>query len=220
MPLRRFGEKLKTSLHHLSPKSKKTDEAPAGDDLSPCSLPASSAAAEPETKLLSPSPVAPEQQHCTKEPCTGSGKAHEAAGGVFAAPKALEKQQPAAAAVTKAEPEQLPPPAANCCMQAAADAAASPTRSATPTYGEHEEIFPTMYYLVDQDSNKTEPNYALRLSGNGEPGVDREAVSIPGDYVERVTVTVNSKNETADVCVDLLEGGQLYDKIRLQFRRN
>lgn len=118
--------------------------------------------------------------------------------------------------------------------------------------------------------------YSLRLRGDSNADLEKESVRIPGDYVERVTVTVkpvsvhtvssqhrtvimsatrgtewcqglvgklkgawcsvsvdmecsspwlpsnccDQEKETTDVYVDLLEGGHLYDKLRVQVQQN
>ncbi|KAL8271906.1 hypothetical protein Esti_004191 [Eimeria stiedai] len=186
MPLRRLGEKLKTSLHHLSPKSKKTDEYQGGD-LSPCSLPptATSAAAQ----LSAPPPISSEDQAGAAKPCA---KANEClgTGGVnkqkLAKDKTPVRTGTPAPTITTADPD-CPPGNFTNCMH--------PSEVGCSTY-------------------------ALRLQGNGAPQLDKDTVSIAGDYVERVTVTVKPEEETTDVYVDLLEGGHLYDKIRVQVRQS
>ncbi|KAL8443995.1 hypothetical protein Emed_006444 [Eimeria media] len=192
MTLRRLGEKLKTSLHHLSPKSKKTDESQGGD-LSPCSLPPTtiSAATQP-----SAAPPIPSEENMTSA-AKSSVKANEGreSGGV------AEQQQ-----IVKEEPTPIRD-----------DREQTPVPTATITTTTETQL---PQANLPNETKTTEVTYALRLKGNGSPQLDKETVSIAGDYVERVTVTVQPEEETTDVYVDLLEGGHLYDKIRVQVRQS
>lgn len=75
---------------------------------------------------------------------------------------------------------------------------------------------PVQQSVLLVNPSKSDKTFNLRLVGDCSANLDKEAVSIPGDYVERVTVTLKPEGETEDVYINLLEGGHLYDKIRVQ----
>ncbi|KAL8443396.1 hypothetical protein Emag_005910 [Eimeria magna] len=152
MTLRRLGEKLKTSLHHLSPKSKKTDESQGGD-LSPCSLPptATSAAAQPSAPL----PMTCEDQAGAGKSCAQANECQKSCGSTEQ--KIVKEEtipiraETPAPTITTAEPDCPPMNLTNCTQPSEV---ACSERASTPRYEEAADIFPTMYYAVKTENTK------------------------------------------------------------------
>ncbi|CDI87135.1 hypothetical protein, conserved [Eimeria praecox] len=229
MPLKKFGEKLKSSLHHLSPKSKKHDEAVDGD-LSPCSLPTVATSQQQQQPVQQSTQGA--QQVCNPIPAcaneTNKLAEDKPAMGSVEQPKAQDvpesmRIQTPVPPPTVIEPASLPPDNAQL------NSSSCGCENATPRWQANADIFPTMYYLIKTHSkepinqsvllvnpSKSDKTFNLRLCGGTNATLEKEAATIAGDYVDRVNVTITPEKETEDVYIDLLQGGNLYDKIRVQ----
>ncbi|CDJ50913.1 hypothetical protein, conserved [Eimeria brunetti] len=227
MPLKKFGEKLKSSLHHLSPKSKKHDEQADGD-LSPCSLP-TVATSQQQQPVQQSAPSCQKNCNSTSACADGTNKLADkpAQGNVEQRqaqdiPDSMRIQTPVPSP-TAIEPASLPPDngKVNCGSCACGNT--------TPRWNANEDIFPTMYYLVKAQKktpinqsillvnpSKSDKTFSLRIAGGSNASLEKEAANIPGDYVERVTVSITPEKETEDVYIDMLQGKYLYDKIRVQ----
>lgn len=153
MPLKKIGEKIKSSLHHLSPKSKKTDEVHDEGDLSPCNLPP---AAVKQQKDPQPCPVEPKACCDPNAACEGKSPCEnpkECQG----AEKCADQQrphdvptriEPPAPTATQVEPLCAPSPSPQPCE------CPCPTQASTPRYEETADIFPTMYYALKTNSKE------------------------------------------------------------------
>ena len=147
MPLKKFGEKLKSSFHHLSPKSKKHDEAADGD-LSPCSLPTVATSQQQQPVQQSAPPI---QQICSPSlncaNATNKLAEDKPPVGTLDQPKAQEVPEsmriqtpvPSPAVI---EPASLPPDDKEVNYSPCG------CEIATPRWQVNECIFPTMYYLI------------------------------------------------------------------------
>lgn len=147
MPLKKLGEKLKSSFHHFSPKNKKNDDATEGGDLSPCNLPPSTATQENPFSHYAPSQ--PETFNCNSEYLAENKQ-----------PEQQEKQQQVAAA---AEREQNKATTAAAPAVGAGPAEKTVIRVATPRYEESADIFPTMYYKIQTEKAKKEIEQSVLL---------------------------------------------------------
>ncbi|XP_026190842.1 uncharacterized protein LOC113146757 [Cyclospora cayetanensis] len=230
MALKKFGEKLKCSLQHLSPKSKKCEET-LGGDLSPCALPK----------------LATTQQHAIPAPqadCTQCVQLLEHCEDKNACEKQQECQhgQPHIEQLRTEDcqtpsnmrtPELVPPnelvqiPDSTSQIQACG----RQCERSYPSWKGSEDIFPSMYYALKVTTRKpiqqsvllvnpstNHKSFSLRLSrdSTGSAELEYDAVSIPGDSVKRLTVTITPETDVSDVFIEVLEGDSLYDKIRVQ----
>ncbi|CDJ64054.1 hypothetical protein, conserved [Eimeria necatrix] len=213
MPLKKFGDKIKSSLQHLSPKSKKRDDAVEGD-LSPCSLPTVA--------------TAKQQQPESNEP---AGSQPSKTGGETESPKYDQQKAPNQEERNQivADVVHMKPPSPPAALSAPASLPAVAEGMSTPRWEESAQIFPTMFYTVKTHSkeplnqsvllvnpSRSDQTFNLRLEGGNRAELEKNVVTIQGDYVERVTVTITPENDTEDVYIDLLQGNNLYDKIRVQ----
>lgn len=161
MPLKKFGEKLKSSLHHLSPKSKKHDE-PGDGDLSPCSLP-TVATSQQQQPVQQPAPAV--QQICSPSSAcaneTNKMTEDKPSPGSLEQPKPQEvpesmRIQTPVPSPTVIEPASLPP------ENAQATCSPCGCENPTPRWQANADIFPTMYYLI-KTHNKEPINQSVLL---------------------------------------------------------
>lgn len=138
MPLKKFGDKIKSSLQHLSPKSKKRDDAVEGD-LSPCSLPTVA--------------TAKQQQPESNEP---AGSQPSKTGGETESPKYDQQKAPNQEERNQivADVVHMKPPSPPAALSAPASLPAVAEGMSTPRWEESAQIFPTMFYTVKTHSKE------------------------------------------------------------------
>lgn len=138
MPLKKFGDKIKSSLQHLSPKSKKRDDAVEGD-LSPCSLPTVATAKQQRPESNEPA---------GSKPYKTSGETES--------PKYDQQKEPIQGERNQivADVVYMKPPSPLAALSAPASLPAVAEGMSTPRWEENAQIFPTMFYTVKTHSKE------------------------------------------------------------------
>ncbi|CDJ36773.1 LOW QUALITY PROTEIN: SNF2 super family, related [Eimeria mitis] len=127
------------------------------------------------------------------------------------------------------EPASLPP------QNAQVNCSPCGCEKATPRWQENESIFPTMHYLIKTRSrepinqsvllvnpSKSDKTFNLRLYGDSKASLDKEAASIREAICTVASCTksrppfICQEKETENAYIDLVQGGNLYDKIRVE----